>query len=382
VLIVSASPPLAPRLPLRVLWPWLGLALLLLTACRGGDGSATAESAYVIAPSVSLRDRLATVFNKVAVVSNGDRVQVLERSQNRRFARVRTADGKEGWVEVRYLASQETFDAFARLARLHDADPVQADAVTRRAVNLHVLPGRNTDRLFQLKEGTRIELLQRASTPRSGLKKPLPAHDQDKEKEKDEEPDAPPAPSLNPPASAPSPADPLEDWWLVRDPQRRTGWILGRMLDVEIPLEIAQYAEGQRIVAAFVLSQVPESPGAEKKVPQYLVLLSQPRDGLPYDFDQIRVFTWNAPRRRYETAFRERMAGKLPVVVSREDFGGREGMLPVFRLRAQTAGGDLEERKYRMQGVMVRRVLAPGEKPARPMKTASPSTKHAWIGRR
>ena len=73
----------------------------------------------------------------------------------------------------------------------------------------------------------------------------------------------------------------LEDWWLVRDAQGRVGWVLSRMVDVDVPLDIAQYAEGQRFVAFFVLDEVQD---AEKKVPQYLCVLTDPHDGLPFDF--------------------------------------------------------------------------------------------------
>ena len=48
----------------------------------------------------------------------------------------------------------------------------------------------------------------------------------------------------------------MEDWCLVRDSQGRVGWVLSRMVDVDVPLEVAQYAEGQRFVAFFVLNQV------------------------------------------------------------------------------------------------------------------------------
>ena len=95
----------------------------------------------------------------------------------------------------------------------------------------------------------------------------------------------------------------MEDWWLIRDEAGHVGWVLARMLDVDIPIEIAQYSEGQRTVAAFVLDQVTDG---EKKVPQYLVLLSENKDGMPFDYNQIRVFTWNVRRHRYETAYRER----------------------------------------------------------------------------
>jgi hypothetical protein len=159
----------------------------------------------------------------------------------------------------------------------------------------------------------------------------------------------------------------MEDWWLVRDQQKRVGWLLGRMLDVDIPLEIAQYAEGQRIIASFVLSEVtvPDetAPDGTKKVPQYAVLMSEPRDGMPFDFNQLRVFTWNTKRSRYETAYRERFMGELPFLVTNENFG-KEGTLPVFTVRVRDGEGKLLERKYKMNGVMVRRVLAPGEAPS------------------
>ena len=68
----------------------------------------------------------------------------------------------------------------------------------------------------------------------------------DEKKEADETPDEDKVKS----DSAGSPAV-REDWWLVRDPQMRVGWVLGRALYLQLPEEIAQYSEGQRIVAAY-----------------------------------------------------------------------------------------------------------------------------------
>ena len=45
----------------------------------------------------------------------------------------------------------------------------------------------------------------------------------------------------------------------------------------------------------------------------------------------------------------------LPVTVSHEVFG-KEGDLPVFVLRVKDAGGNVAERKYKMNTPMVRRV--------------------------
>src|SRR5262249_4288806 len=96
------------------------------------------------------------------------------------------------------------------------------------------------------------------------------------------------------------------------------------------------------------------------KIPQYLTTLTEPRDGLPFDFNQIRVFTWNVKRHRYETAYRERLQGKLPVSVAQESFD-KEGTLPIFSIRVQDDQGNASERKYKLNTPIVRRVLAPGE---------------------
>jgi hypothetical protein len=149
----------------------------------------------------------------------------------------------------------------------------------------------------------------------------------------------------------------MEDWWLVRDSENHVGWALGRMIDVDVPLEIAQYAEGQRIIASFVLSEVQDG---ENKVAQYLVLLNENKDGQPTDYNQIKVFTWNVKKHRYETAYRERIDGNLPVTVAHEDFE-KEGNLPTFTLHIPDNTGTIGERKYKLNNPIVRRVLAPGE---------------------
>ena len=87
------------------------------------------EIAYVTAPQAYLRDRVAAIYNKVVLVKNGDRLEVLERS--RRFVRVRTASGQEGWLEQRYLVGQDVFDALQKLVADNRNTPVQATAISR-----------------------------------------------------------------------------------------------------------------------------------------------------------------------------------------------------------------------------------------------------------
>ena len=306
------------------------------SAC--GRHKKAAEIGYVSIPQAILRDRVAPVYTKVGTVKNGDRVQVLERE--RRFERVRTDSGLEGWIEQRYVVPQQVYDGFQKLTQQEQNDPLQATGTTRNDTNIHLEPGRETEHLYQLNQGTKVSVFKRATA-----EKVLPGA------------------SIAQPANESAKPAILEDWWLIRDPQAHVGWVLERMVDLDVPLDIAQYAEGQRIVAFFVLNQVAD---ADKKVPQYLVALTEPKDGMPFDYNQVRVFTWNVKRHRYETAYRERnLDGVLPITVSQENFG-KEGTLPVFVLRVKDDSGNVSERKYKMITPIVRRVLAPGEQPARP----------------
>jgi hypothetical protein len=320
------------------------LCVAFLVGCHRGSGRVL-EIAYVSGVQAILRDRVAAVYEKTGVVKNGDRVEVLE--HDRHFAKVRTATGVMGWVEQRYLVSQDVYDRIQKLTADNQNDPVQAAGTTRNDTNLHVEPGRDTEHLYQILAGEKLGLLQRGTAEKAGSVAPPQRGAKTAGNNKDDD-DKKPVPLV-------------EDWWLVRDSHNRVGWVLGRMIDLDVPLDIAQYAEGQRIVAYFVLNEVPDG---DKKVAQYLTVLTEPKDGLPFDFNQIRVFTWNGRKHRYETAYRERMEGVLPVTISQENFD-KEGMLPVFVIRVPDDSGKLVGKKYKLNTPIVRRVLAPGEEPVR-----------------
>jgi len=316
----------------------LGTTLFLATGCK--RNSAPKEKVYVAAQQVTLRDRVADVYNKVGNVKNGDVLDVLERSKNKRWLRVRNVAQEEGWIEQKYIVDQVVYSAVQKLAAQNKNALVQGHATADTDLRMRTEPQRDADFLYMLKEKDKVELLKRASTEKPG--KPAPVSD---------------------PKNA-KPIEPVyEDWWLVRSGDGHTGWVVGRNLDVEVPLEIVEYAEGKKIVAWFKLNEVHSNNQKDSKmVPQYLMALSEPKGGLPYDFDQIRVFTWNQKKERYETAYREHLTGDLPIQVSTQDFG-KDGHLPVFTLQAKDGDQPVKERKYSLNGVLVRRILAPGETP-------------------
>ena len=348
------------------------------------------EYMYVSAAETSLRDRVATMYNKMGTVHNGDRVEVLEKE--RRFVRVRTDSGQEGWIEERSLIPQDVYDGFQKLAQDNADTPVQAHGTTRAELNMHVTASRDAEHLYQLKDGEKVEVLRRATAEKNPPKaaKPPPSTTSPQKKGATSQsksaasskaskpastapatmPATPPgAATQTPAAAAPKPGEPpppppkpiMEDWYLVRSSSGHVGWVLLRMVDLDVPLDIAQYAEGQRIVAYFVLNTVQED---DKPQNQYLVLLNEPKDGLPWDYNQIRIFTRNRAKHRYETAYREHnLEGYLPVRVGHQDFG-KEGDLPTFTIRKKNDAGQVIEATYKMNGPLVRRVLTPEEEAA------------------
>lgn len=353
----------------------LAFALCVLAAMLGCNRSLSRQREYmwVSAPQVNLRDRVVSLYTKTGIVHNTDRVEVLEKQ--RRFARVRTASGAEGWMELRYLISAQVYAEFQALAGEAGRLPSQGQAATRASVNMHLTPARDGEVFYQLKDGDKVDVLKRAVSEKTptGAQKPtgtsrVPVNTASAEPqltpaaERSQNPNVPAAIQNTPPPPV------MEDWWLVRDAAGHGGWVLGRLLDLDVPLEVAQYAEGQRIVACFPLNQVQDG---DKKVTQYLTLVTEPHDGAPYDFDQVRVFTWNVKHHRYETGYRERkLFGVLPVQVSTQDFG-KDGVLPVFTIRAQNEAesGESVERTYRLIGPVVRRVLPEGETQAQSVST-------------
>lgn len=331
------------------------MVILLMAVLSGCSSSGSKEEyAYISAPEAALRDRVATVYNKTGTVHNGERVIVLERMNTRRFVRVRTTRGEEGWIQERFLTDQKTFDQLQQLTNQYKDAPAQAVAVTKRETNLHAIPGRKTEHLYQLPENQRVDMLRRQTADRNA---PAPSTQQKADKK---EPDSDAATNEEETNVKPGQAPVLEDWWLVRDSQKQIGWALGGLLYVDLPTDVATYAEGHRIDGFFVLDQVQD---AGKSVPEYLVLLSENHDGLPYDFDQARVFTWNARRHRYETAFLDRgLSGFLPVTLGKENFGS-EGDLRTFTLQLADANGNLHPTKFKFNPPIVRQVLVPGEQP-------------------
>ncbi|HEY0758171.1 MAG TPA: SH3 domain-containing protein [Acidisarcina sp.] len=393
------------------------LLLLIVSGCNRIHHKPPADTVYVMAKQTFLRDKVAPVSNRVAAVQNGEKLTVLERG--RRFLLVKTDKAETGWIEERAVVAPAIVTGFQELAKQHASDPVVATAVLRDDLYMHLQPGRDTDRFYLLPENSKLQLLVRASVPRvlPPQAASLTRATRPSQKQKGSlSPKGGPAPSSaarapvaraaapglpNPgsssasatpravnasPAQTLDEAPPMDDWWLTRDSQGRVGWLLARRMDVDVPDAIATYAEGQRMVGAYVLTRVadPDSNLPDRQVPVYVSVLSPFKDGLPYDFDQVRVFTWNLRKHRYETAYRQRnLQGYLPVTVGVQTFD-KQGPVPTFAFKqgmgdavvsdpqtGATRPAQTETETYRLDGVLVKKVVPAAAQANAPQSAAT-----------
>jgi len=344
--------------------PELLLGLLILQGCGRLVPHPPREYVYVWARGTYLRDRVAAVSNRVAEVVNGQRLQVVE--HGRRFLKVKTDKGEVGWIEDHGVIDQQTYEKFTQLVNENANTPVIGTAVLRDDYWLRDAPGRTSDRFYLLPENDKLQLLKRASVPKPEAPQALPMPlEKPVSRTKADGPAVPPPPNL-------------EDYWLIRDSTGHVGWVRARTLDEDVPDAIAGLAEGQKIVGAYILKKV-NDPGANvpgDQVSEYVAFLAPWKDGLPYDFDQVRVFTWNTKKHRYETAYRERnLEGYLPVSVTEASAANQD--TPAFSFRVATSDqvaldpqtgtvnpGDTTTESFRMDGVVVRREGAAPPRPA------------------
>ena len=352
----------------NLLWGLLFFVLLAGVGCSRLRPKPAVQWVYVISKQTFLRDRVAAVSNRVATVTNGEKLQVLE--HGRRFVRVQTAKGEQGWIDEKAVATEEVYGMFDALKQAHEKDPPVASAVVRDEVYLHSRPGRDSERFYLLEEGAKLKMLERATLP-----KPVPPGTRPAK--------AATAPGKGGVVDAAPPPPVMEDWWLVDDGQGRMGWIYSRMIDVDAPDSLTRYAEGQRIVGAYVLTTVndPEADQADKNIPIYVTVLSPYKAGLTYDFDQVRVFTWSLKKHRYETGFRDsKIEGYLPVTIemAKDPYGKSPTAAtaePTFSYKVLAADapevvpdpvtgavapGKTVTKTYRLEGNLVRRVTQPG----------------------
>jgi hypothetical protein len=355
------------------------LPLLFVISCsKGPDAPRAIGEAYAGPATMKIRSDIPLQSSTVATVRHGERLEIVQR--RRRFMRVRTPSGAIGWTDERQLLASGDMADLKALATIAAKMPSQGKASTFGDLNVHTLPARQAPSFIQIKENEKVDVLLHVSAPRAGppsrpILPPVPKK-QKAAKKPVKPPKYPPPPmptpppppanwlelsktnrddsTLDPPEEVEPPKPvPQDDWSLVRNAAGQTGWALTRRLFMAIPDEVAQYAEGHRIVAYFALGDVQD--GEDKKSNWLWATLSDTSQ--PFDFDSFRIFIWSLKRHRYETAYIERnLEGYLPILVHEVNYnakGSASARYPGFSACLERTEGR-RRREFALLGNIVR----------------------------
>lgn len=372
--------------------------LWALTSCSDGPEPASSIGEAFTGPmTLSIRQELSPKSAVVATLKHGDPVEIL--SVRRRFMRVRTESGAEGWCDSEKLLTNEQM---ARLRAVSEAVaklPSQGEATVYDARNVHTEPHRQAPSFLMLQEEERFEVvghklvergpyqaevtrkIEKATAPVIRKKSRRSKAKEQVRKDGDIElppmPQGPAAPanwrqlSFRTPMEEPAPPKQEEksalamlirrrqeppkheDWSLVRVKDGRAGWILTRTLTMTIPDYVSRYAEGHRITSWFALGEVQD----EDVVKKHYLWTTIAKGGEPYDFDGFRIFVYNAKRHRYETGYREKnVRGYFPSALHPVEVteGRKTRTTQGFSLVVEDEQGAMVRKTYSFEGYRVK----------------------------
>jgi hypothetical protein len=335
---------------------------------------------YIGERSVTLWSGVAQVREPLDALHYGDRVEIVARHND--SVKVRTTSGEVGWIDSRSLMETALWQRSAKLLGEAQELPVQARGRTKVATNLRVQPGRTQPRLYQFGRGIPVEIVGRAvadvSQASDEKESAGEAGDAKKEDSKKEEWLFVRGLATRPPSEA-NPR--TTDTSTTTQPGDRTspiaGWIIGRFVEMDLPdaVKAGTSSANVRAVAWFELNKVADISGVK---PQYLVGGTRGPDSQPCDFTNIRVYTWNPKKTRYETAYIENnLCGTMPIRVGTGPKGEPEFRFhsgDVNEAAGNSRGGANDERVYRLIQTVVRRIREDGS-------VALPKTKSKTPGK-
>lgn len=337
----GAEPASASRHPREIgRWKLLlfVLGLFVLSGCGvTRDRDPAIGEAFAGPSTLSLRTEIDPKSPVAAIVHHGEKLAII--AQRRRFYKVRTAKGIEGWTQDSGLLDSLQMSRLRNLAKDSAELPSQGVATAFDPLRVHAEPNRLSPSFLQIAAGEKIDVVQhkvttRAAPPKRQLIQPRPKIEK-KIKSKGKSSSYPPPPRPEPPAppkdwvalSKQSAAAPEEDqppaahddWTLIRTKAGQSGWVLTSRLYMAIPDEVAQYAEGHRITSYFSLGKIHDLDlDQDKDIWLWTTAASLGED---HDFDGYRVFVWNTRRHRYETAYiQRRERGFFPVLAHKGEF--------------------------------------------------------------
>ncbi|HYZ85458.1 MAG TPA: hypothetical protein VE621_13695, partial [Bryobacteraceae bacterium] len=133
-------------------------SLVTGTSCKERkSGPEPIGTVYVAPLTLSIREQIQPGSKTVATLKHGDQLDVMQ--TRRRFVRVRTTAGVEGWTDMRNLLMSNQMEALRQFSKQAANLPSMGEATVYDLLNMHSEPARLSPSFYQIKEGVHVDVL-------------------------------------------------------------------------------------------------------------------------------------------------------------------------------------------------------------------------------
>lgn len=281
----------------------IGLFTVFLCGTTACKNDLLGEAAVVIPERMEVRNSISRVSKTIGELKRGDQVTIVERSTQAEtaYARIKTADGTEGWADARNLARKANLDQAQELAASIKDHAPQAECRARASIKVRLTPSRiNDDNVIALlPKDTMFDAVDRDNLPKAQQA----AGDDDKEETKGAK---------------------YEVWYKVRvkdNPVVPAGYVYGGSVELAVPQEIVYFAHpARKIVGWQKLGTVKDDRGQDNF--HYVVFqkaYNNADEKSDFDYFQVVGFDPNAKSVSYYHVMKKEIRGIFPVAVKLED---------------------------------------------------------------
>ena len=220
--------------------------------------------------------------------------------------RVRTRDGREGYVEQKMVGGEEVIARTLELRRSIEGASAKAEGETKTQANFRLYPGRNHPGVEALPPGKKFEVYDRVVTIRGAegsaekgaIRGKIP--DQRASRENTSTADDPLDPGVK-----------KDVWYKVKIEDGRVGYIYTHNIKLTPPEEIAKEVPFMRIVAWRTVNTTddPDRGAKNNYIAAYAPLGKDPG----CDFTRLYFMNWTPRLKRRVISWQSRIHGILPV---------------------------------------------------------------------
>lgn len=232
------------------------------------------------------------------------------------YYRVRTRDGREGFVEVRVVGGEDMIQRTHDLRRSIEGMPPQAEGITKTKANFRLSPGRDQEVIEILPPGKKFEVYERVVTLRkTALEDKSSGVSRGR------------APGETMQNEDQSPGDEALDdakkdvWYKVKIEDGRVGYLYTHNMKLTPPEDLAKQVPFMRMVGWRTVN-VTDDPDLGAKN-NYIVAYAPIGKDPGCDYTRLYFMTWSSKLKRRSPTWERRISGVLPI--TNYHFEGKPG---------------------------------------------------------